>query len=106
MKFESPNKIKKKKSNFDFRNSELTGKKAEEKLESVGITANKNMVPYDEESPFVTSGLRLGTPAMTTRGFGRTEFRAVGNLIADVFEGKAVEPKQKVAELCASHPMP
>jgi glycine hydroxymethyltransferase len=93
---------------IDFRNSELTGKEAEERLEEVGITANKNMVPYDEESPFVTSGLRVGTPAMTTRGFERTEFQAVGNLIADVLEEKIGDEaaKEKVTELCADHPMP
>ena len=61
----------------DLRNKGLTGKEAEHALEAAGITANKNMVPYDDKSPFVTSGIRLGTPAMTTRGFGPDEFEQV-----------------------------
>jgi glycine hydroxymethyltransferase len=86
----------------DFRNSDLTGKKAEEMLEAQGITANKNMVPYDEESPFVTSGLRLGTPAMTTRGFREREFREVGGMIGDVLSGGSAD----VSSLCEDYPMP
>ena len=62
----------------DFSGTEMTGKRAQELLDRVGITANKNAVPYDERPPTVTSGLRLGTPAMTTRGFGPEEMREVG----------------------------
>lgn len=86
----------------DFRDSDLTGKEAEELLEAQGITANKNMVPYDDESPFVTSGLRLGTPAMTTRGFGEKEFMEVADMISEVLD----EGQADVSHLCESHPMP
>ena len=65
----------------DFTGTEMTGKRAQELLDRVGITANKNAVPYDERPPTVTSGLRLGTPAMTTRGFGPEEMREVGGII-------------------------
>lgn len=85
-----------------FRESDLTGKQAEEMLETEGITANKNMVPYDDESPFVTSGLRLGTPAMTTRGFREREFRKVGDMIGDVLSGGSAD----VSSLCEDYPMP
>jgi glycine hydroxymethyltransferase len=86
----------------DFRESDLTGKRAEELLEAQKITANKNMVPYDEKNPFITSGLRLGTPAMTTRGFGEEEFETVGEMISEVLGGGAAD----VSELCEKHPMP
>ena len=59
----------------------LTGKEMEELLEQVGITCNKNTVPFDEESPFVTSGVRLGTPAMTTRGMGAEEMRRIADIM-------------------------
>jgi glycine hydroxymethyltransferase len=70
----------------DLRNKELTGKNAEEALERAGITCNKNMVPFDDQSPFVTSGIRIGTPAMTTRGFGEAEFKRVAELINQVLQ--------------------
>ena len=69
---------------LDLRNLCITGLTAESALESVGITCNKNGVPFDPEKPAITSGIRLGTPAATTRGFGRLEFEKVANLIADV----------------------
>ena len=65
----------------DFSGTEMTGKLAQDLLDRVGITANKNGVPFDERSPTVASGLRLGTPAMTTRGFGPEEMREVGRII-------------------------
>ena len=68
----------------DLRNLCITGLTAETALESVGITCNKNGVPFDPEKPAITSGIRLGTPAATTRGFGVQEFERVANLIADV----------------------
>ena len=71
----------------DLRPKNLTGKAAEKSLENAGITCNKNGVPFDPESPFVTSGIRLGSPAGTSRGFGRDEFKLVGNLIGDVLDG-------------------
>ena len=66
----------------DLRNKNLTGKVAEKVLDSIGITANKNSVPFDTESPFVTSGLRFGTPAATTRGFKEIEFEKIADIIA------------------------
>ena len=75
----------------DFSGTEMTGKRAQELLDRVGITANKNAVPYDERPPAVTSGVRLGTPAMTTRGFGPDEMREVGTIIADALTGDQTE---------------
>ena len=65
----------------DLRESEWTGKAAEERLHEIDVTVNRNTVPFDERSPFVTSGVRLGTPAMTMRGFDEDDFREVGALI-------------------------
>ena len=67
----------------DLRSVGMTGKKGDQLVSTVNITANKNTVPFDTESPFVTSGLRLGSPAMTTRGFGVAEFTEVANIISD-----------------------
>jgi glycine hydroxymethyltransferase len=65
----------------------VTGKEAEISLERAGLTCNKNAIPNDPRSPFVTSGLRFGTPASTTRGFKENEFILIGNMIADVLNG-------------------
>jgi glycine hydroxymethyltransferase len=73
----------------DLTTKNLTGKSAEAALGRAGITCNKNGIPFDPESPFVTSGIRLGTPAATTRGFGPAEFEMVGQLIVDVLDGLA-----------------
>lgn len=73
----------------DLRPKKLTGKAAEESLERAGLTCNKNAIPFDPEKPFVTSGIRLGTPAGTTRGFGVAEFKQIGELIGDVLDGLA-----------------
>ncbi len=92
----------------DLRSRKLTGKDAEAALEAAGMTCNKNAVPFDPEKPTVTSGIRLGSPAATTRGFGPDEFREVGALIADVLDGgaSAVEAARKrVEELCARFPI-
>ncbi len=98
----------------DLRPKNLTGKAAEKSLENAGITCNKNGVPFDPESPFVTSGIRLGTPAGTSRGFGVNEFRIVGNLIGDVLDGLSnnsdntkveKEVKSKVKALCEKFPI-
>ena len=70
----------------DLRPKGLTGDVAEEALESVGIMVNKNLIPFDPEKPTITSGIRLGTPAGTTRGFGIAEFRQVGEMIAEVLD--------------------
>jgi glycine hydroxymethyltransferase len=74
---------------LDLRSKGLKGTEAEQALEAQGITCNKNGVPFDPEKPTVTSGIRLGTPAATSRGFGIDEFREVGELIADVLDGLA-----------------
>jgi glycine hydroxymethyltransferase len=94
----------------DLRSKGLTGKAAEQALEAAGLTANKNMVPFDDKSPFVTSGLRLGTPAMTTRGFGPEEFERVAALIDRVLSAPEDENRQRevqgaVRELCEAHPL-
>ena len=73
----------------DLRPKRVTGKAAEASLERAGITANKNAITFDPEKPAITSGIRLGTPAATTRGFGVAEFRAVGEMIGEVLEGLA-----------------
>jgi len=84
---------------LNFRGSDLTGKAAEAVLESAGITTNKNTVPFEERSPFVASGIRIGTPAVTTRGFKEDEMKIVGGLIADVLE--TVKDEEADAEVCA-----
>jgi glycine hydroxymethyltransferase len=99
----------------DLRPKKLTGKAAEASLERAGMTCNKNGIPFDPEKPTITSGVRLGTPAATTRGFGVAEFRQVGELIGDVLDGltghaddnSAAEAKARaeVAELCRRFPI-
>lgn len=76
----------------DLRPKNVTGKAAEHSLEQAGLTCNKNSIPFDPASPFVTSGIRLGTPAGTTRGFGIKEFEEIGNLIGDVLDGLSQNP--------------
>ena len=99
----------------DLRPKGLTGDITEVSLENAGITCNKNGVPFDPEKPMVTSGVRLGTPAGTTRGFGTEEFRQVGHLIGDVLDGLAsnrndnsdIEAKVRgrVRKLCRAFPI-
>ena len=94
----------------DLRSIGMTGKKGDALVSQVNITANKNTVPFDSESPFVTSGLRLGSPAMTTRGMGATEFQEIANIIADKLlnpEDEAVQEKclDRVAALCDRFPL-
>ena len=81
----------------DLRPKGLTGKLAEKSLERAGVTCNKNGIPFDPEKPTVTSGVRLGTPAGTTRGFGVEEFRTVANLIGDVLDGLAQNAEDNAA---------
>ncbi|MEA0553982.1 serine hydroxymethyltransferase [Lysinibacillus irui] len=88
----------------------LTGKVAEHALDEVGITTNKNTIPYDTESPFVTSGIRIGTPAVTSRGFKEEDMKEVGEIIAAVLknpEDEAVkaEAKERVKALTDKHPL-
>lgn len=94
----------------DLRSIGMTGKKADQLVSSVNITANKNTVPFDPQSAFVTSGLRLGSPAMTTRGLGATEFREIGDIISDRLldpdsDKVAKDCKQRVASLCDRFPL-
>ena len=99
----------------DLRPKNLTGKQAEESLERAGLTCNKNAVPFDPQKPFITSGVRLGTPAATTRGFGKAEFTIVGNLIGDVLDGLCENPddnsriekqvREEVKSLCSGFPI-
>jgi len=99
----------------DLRPKGLTGRDAEASLERAGMTCNKNAIPFDPETPAVTSGIRLGTPAGTTRGFGVAEFRLIGQLIGEVLDGLAGNPedngaaetaaRRKVEELCRRFPI-
>ncbi|WP_017471042.1 serine hydroxymethyltransferase [Amphibacillus jilinensis] len=82
---------------LDVRSLNLTGKEAEEALDDVGITTNKNTIPFDPESPFVTSGVRVGTAAVTTRGFKETEMEEVGKIIAFTLKHHADETKRQEA---------
>ena len=101
---------------LDLRPKGLTGKDTEEALERAGMTCNKNAVPFDPQPPMVTSGVRLGTPAATSRGFGVEEFKLVGEYILEVLDGiaengadnnAAVEQavKAKVDALCKRFPI-
>ena len=95
---------------MDLRNKKVTGKEVEELLGGVNITVNKNSIPNDPESPFVTSGIRIGTPAMTTRGFKNDEAKKVVDLICDAIENKENSDelgivKEKVKELCRKFPV-
>ncbi len=94
----------------DLRPKGLTGKVAETALEKAGITVNKNAIPFDPEKPAVTSGIRIGTPAVTTRGMREEEMRLIGQLIAEVLQDVTAEARQrgvrdKVRELCQQFPL-
>ncbi len=98
---------------LDLSPKNLTGDKAEKLLEKVGIACNKNAIPYDPNPPKITSGLRFGTPAATSRGFNNDDFKSVGNMIADVLDSLLLEEKQRndicnlvnkqVVELCSKY---
>jgi glycine hydroxymethyltransferase len=94
----------------DLRPVELTGKVAEKRLEDAGITVNKNTIPFDPQKPFVTSGIRIGTPALTTRGMNEPEMEAIGDMIARVLkdienDAVAAEVLEEVRELCERFPL-
>lgn len=94
----------------DLRNRELTGKEAEEALSRAGITVNKNTVPFETRSPFVTSGIRIGTPSVTTRGMKQPEIRRIAGWIHEVLSSPADETvgtrvRAQVEELCAAYPL-
>jgi len=95
---------------LDLSGRDLTGKKAEAALETAGITVNKNTVPFDQKSPFVTSGIRVGTPALTTRGMKEAEMRRIGDLMARVLDDTGNEAalravRAETFELCEAFPL-
>lgn len=94
----------------DLTSKDITGKEAQTVLDEVNITSNRNTIPFEPRSPFVTSGIRLGSPALTTRGFKEDDMREVGNIIALVFndptnEEKKEEARRRVAALCKKYPL-
>ncbi len=94
----------------DLINKSVTGKDAEAALEKAGITVNKNMIPFDPEKPFVASGIRIGTPAITTRGMGRSEMEQIGEMITKVIENRddqqvIAQVRREVEELCTKFPL-
>lgn len=94
----------------DLTSKNITGKLAQSLLDEVGITANKNTIPFEKLSPFVTSGIRLGSPALTTRGFKEDDMAEVANIIALVLdnpedEGARRQARERVAALCAKYPL-
>lgn len=94
----------------DLRPQDITGKDAEEALEKAGITVNKNTVPFETRSPFVTSGIRIGTPALTTRGMKENEMRKIGGMIVQTLEKIQdekfhAETRKKVRDLCEQFPL-
>ena len=93
---------------LDLRETGVTGKELEKMLDEVHITANKNTIPNDPQSPFVTSGLRIGTPAITSRGFKEEEMKLIARwlkLIAEDFEGNKEKVLAEVSALCAKFPI-
>jgi glycine hydroxymethyltransferase len=96
---------------LDVGSAGLSGKEAEKMLEAAGLTVNKNTIPFDTRPPLVASGIRIGTPAVTTRGMGAAEMEMIGDAIARVLEsrgdaGVTVEVRSTVSELCAAFPLP
>ena len=93
----------------DLRPARLTGKEMERRLDEVNITVNKNAIPNDPEKPFVTSGIRVGTPAVTTRGFREPEMaeiaRWMGLMANTDFEGRQDELRAQVAQLTGKYPL-
>ena len=95
---------------IDLTNKGITGKSAEKSLEKAGITVNKNMIPFDEKSPFITSGIRIGTPAITTRGMQKDDMKKIVSLIDTVINNanddqKLDSVKAEVNELCKFFPL-
>jgi len=94
----------------DLSNLDITGKVAENRLELAGITVNKNTIPFDLQSPFVTSGIRIGTPAVTTRGMKEKEMKRIGQFIVNVLkqpddDDVIQQVKENVTNLCADFPL-
>ena len=93
---------------IDLNDETMTGAELADALDSIGITANKNMIPNDKRSPFVTSGVRIGTPAVTTRGLDKGDMMVLGTIIADLIHGCADRDvlRERVRRLCKAHPLP
>lgn len=93
---------------IDLSDEEMTGKDLANALDEIGITANKNTVPNDKRGPFITSGVRIGTPAVTTRGFNKGDMMVIGTIIADLIHGSVSKEvlRGRVKELCLKHPLP
>ena len=94
----------------DLTNKEITGKDAQNILDEVNITANRNTIPFEPRSPFITSGIRLGSPALTTRGFNEEDMREVARIIAYVLDAptdmpRREEARRRVAVLCDNYPL-
>ncbi len=95
---------------IDLRNKNITGKQAQEMLDELGITCNKNAVPYDDKSPLITSGIRLGTPALTTRGMKEADMHKIADMINEIITSPANEDtkkdiKQKIDDLTSEYPL-
>ena len=100
---------------LDLSPKDLTGDRAEKLLEDVGIACNKNAIPYDPKPPKITSGIRFGTAAATSRGFNNEDFREVGNLITNILDSLllnenemnkvTIETKEKVISICSKYPI-
>ena len=95
---------------IDLRNKNMTGKQAQELLDEVGITCNKNAVPFDDKSPLITSGIRLGTPALTTRGMNEKDMSLIAGMINDMISSPKSEEvkrdiKQRIDDLTSEHPL-
>ena len=95
---------------IDLRNKNLTGKAAQEMLDAVGITVNKNAVPFDDKSPLITSGIRIGTPALTTRGMNEKDMENIAVMINDVISNPEDDKIKKdvskrIEELTSEHPL-
>ena len=93
---------------IDLRNKNITGKKLEKRLDEVGITVNKNTIPYDPEKPTITSGIRIGTPAVTSRGFKEDDMKEIAeliNIVATDFENRKEEVQKRVEDICKKYPL-
>jgi glycine hydroxymethyltransferase len=95
---------------IDLRNKGITGKEAQEALDRAGITVNKNAVPFDDKSPLITSGIRIGTPALTTRGMKEGEMKAIAGLIDKALQARTDDStlesiSREVRNLCSGFPL-
>lgn len=93
---------------IDLRNKGITGKELEIRLDDIGITVNKNSVPFDTEKPMITSGIRVGTPACTTRGFIEEDMKEIAELIdmtISCYDEKKDEIRKRVASICSKYPL-